>query len=124
VALRCLVVDDNASFLDAARVLLAREGIEVVGVATTSGEALRRIQELEPDVVLVDVMLGDESGVDLARRLETTGSSVVLISTHAESDLEELIVDSRATGFLPKSALSAGAIRRVLAAAASEPRGT
>jgi two-component system, NarL family, nitrate/nitrite response regulator NarL len=124
VALRCLVVDDNASFLDAARVLLSREGIEVVAVATTSGEALRRTQELEPDVVLVDVMLGDESGFDLARRLERTGSSVVLTSTHAESDIEELIVDSRATGFLPKSELSAGAIRRVLAAGASELPGT
>ena len=67
--LRCLIVDDNASFLDAATNLLEREGLDVVGVASTSDEALRQAEELRPDVVLVDIMLGTESGFDLARRL-------------------------------------------------------
>jgi len=114
VALRCLIVDDNPSFVDAAAVLLAREGVDVVGVAYTSAEALRRAEELAPDVILVDVVLGDESGFDLARRLETAGSPVVLISTHAEVDIEDLIAGSRAAGFVPKSQLSATAIRRIL----------
>jgi two-component system nitrate/nitrite response regulator NarL len=112
VALRCLIVDDNQSFLDAARVLLDREG--VAGVASTSAEALRQAEELAPDVVLVDVLLGDESGVDLARELNANGAKVVLISTHAKADIEDLLPDSAAAGFLPKSGLSANALRRVL----------
>jgi DNA-binding NarL/FixJ family response regulator len=116
VALRCLIVDDNESFLDAARVLLAREGVDVVGVAMTSSEAIRLVGELAPDVVLVDVVLGDESGFDLARRLEPAGSKVVLISTHAEADIQDLIHGSGVLGFVPKSELSALAVKRLLAA--------
>jgi DNA-binding NarL/FixJ family response regulator len=66
VSLRTLIVDDNASFLAAARDLLEREGIAVVGVASTSDEAVRRAAEMRPDVTLVDVYLGEESGLDLA----------------------------------------------------------
>jgi len=50
VAISVLIVDDNGSFLDAARVLLEREGLSVVGVASTGAEALRRAEELSPDV--------------------------------------------------------------------------
>src|SRR5712671_2619638 len=82
VQIRCLIVDDNQPFLEAARLLLEREGVAVVGVATTSAEALLLEGELRPDVVLVDIRLGNESGFDLAHRLSST---VILISTHAQS---------------------------------------
>jgi DNA-binding NarL/FixJ family response regulator len=122
VALRCLIVDDNQPFLDAARVLLGREGVDVAGVASTSAEALRRAEELAPDVVLVDVLLGDESGFDLAQRLDAAGATVVLISTHAEADIEDLLAGSAAAGFLSKSELSASALRRILGGRAPELR--
>jgi CheY-like chemotaxis protein len=116
--LRALIVDDSASFLEVARVLLEREGLTVAGVASTSEEALRRAEELRPDVILVDITLGAESGFDLARQLvdeDGSGrSTVILISTHAEADFEDLIAESPAVGFLPKSELSASAICRVL----------
>ena len=67
--LRCLIVDDSPHFLEAASGLLEREGFAVVGVASTSTEAVQRVQDLEPDVALVDVQLGDESGIDLAWRI-------------------------------------------------------
>jgi DNA-binding NarL/FixJ family response regulator len=112
VELRCLIVDDNPSVLIAARGLLEREGIGVVGVASNSNEALRSVAALRPDVVLVDIDLGGESGFELARQLD--GSSVILISTHAERDYADLIDASPALGFLPKSELSAAAIRALL----------
>ena len=68
-ALGVLIVDDSWLFLEAARDRLEQEGLRVVGVAVTSAEALRRAEELRPEVVLVDVMLGGESGFELARRL-------------------------------------------------------
>jgi CheY-like chemotaxis protein len=116
VPLRCLIVDDNSAFLEAAASVLEREGMAVVGVASSSADALRRTEELHPDVVLVDIMLGRESGFELARRLAETDSgrrTVILISTHAEVDFADLIADSPATGFLPKSELSASAIQRL-----------
>jgi CheY-like chemotaxis protein len=116
--LRCLIVDDSRYFLNAARGLLERQGIVVVGTASTGAEALLRVRELRPDVTLVDIDLGGESGFDVARRLQHDPDGapgpVILISTHAEQDYADLIAASPAIGFLPKSALSAGAIRDLL----------
>ena len=118
MALRLLIVDDNQRFLAAARDLLEREGMTVVGVASTSSDALRYADELQPDVALVDIVLGDESGVDLAQRLARRADGgrtpVVLISTHAEEDFVELIEAGPAVGFLSKSKLSGLALHELL----------
>lgn len=118
MALRVFIVDDNESFLDAARLLLEREGLSVVGVGSNAAESLRRAELLRPDLILVDIMLAEESGCELARRLvdhhDAGGPSVILVSTHAEDDVADLIAETPAVGFLPKSELSADAIRRIL----------
>jgi CheY-like chemotaxis protein len=117
--LRCLIVDDSPRFLDAARGLLERQGVTVVGVASNSTDALQRAEQLRPDVTLVDIDLGGESGLELARRLHDPDgrapAPVILISTHAEQDYAELIAASPAVGFLAKTALSGDAIRGLLA---------
>jgi DNA-binding NarL/FixJ family response regulator len=118
MSLRCLVVDDNPSFLEAAQVLLERQGLTVVGLASNGAEALRQAEELRPDVVLVDISLREESGFDVARKLveehRSGGAPVILISTHSESDFADLIRSSPAVGFLPKTELSADSIRSIL----------
>lgn len=117
MALRSLIVDDNTHFLTAARDLLEREGVEVVGVASSGAEALQLAGMLRPDVALVDIDLGDESGLDLARRLvgaDGERSRVVLISAYPENDFADLIAASPAVGFLSKAELSAAKIEEVL----------
>ena len=89
-----------------------------MGLASSIAEALRQVRALQPDVILVDIGLGDESGFDLARLLAQDGqggsTEVILISTRAETDYAELITESPAAGFLAKSELSAQAIGRIL----------
>jgi DNA-binding NarL/FixJ family response regulator len=118
VPIRCLIVDDNRAFMAAARVLLEREGLVVAGCASNSAEALAEADRLRPDVVLVDISLGEESGFDLARRLREdgrgAGAAVVMISTRAEEDVADLVAESPATGFVSKSDLSASAILRLV----------
>jgi DNA-binding NarL/FixJ family response regulator len=112
-----LIVDDNRAFLEAARTLLEREGLTIAGVAATSAEALREAETLRPDVVLVDVSLGEESGFELARRLvpdQPRRAAVVLISTRSGADLADLVALSPAAGFVSKSELSADRIRALL----------
>ena len=120
--LRCLIIDDSPDFLDAARTLLRLEGIDVVGVGSSGEEALRLARELRPDVTLVDIVLGPEDGIAVARRLaESEGrpaGNVILISTHGEDEFADMIHASPIIGFLPKGALSAEAI----AALATEGR--
>jgi DNA-binding NarL/FixJ family response regulator len=116
--LRCLIVDDSPRFLDAARGLLEREGVAVVGVASNGTEAAQHVEQIRPDVVLIDIDLGGESGFDVARQLHRNGSSspprIILISTHAEQDYADLIAASPAIGFLSKTDLSADAIHELL----------
>jgi len=120
--MRCVIVDDSADFVDAARRLLEHDGIAVVGVAATSADALRCVQDLQPDVMLVDVDLGKENGFELAEQIHRSGlpalPPVIMISTHNEQDLADLIATSPAIGFVAKLGLSAGAVRDLLAGSA------
>jgi DNA-binding NarL/FixJ family response regulator len=117
-----VIVDDNEPFLKEARQLLEREGIDVIGVASTVAEALAKIAELQPELTLVDIDLGSESGFDLIRAMADqptrSTTSVILISVHDQSDFADLIQASPAAGFVSKAELSALAIQHVLA---SEP---
>lgn len=115
--MRCLIVDDSAAFRNAASTMLERAGIAVVGMATTAAEALTCADELHPDVILVDIDLGAESGFDVVEALNRSGppnQSMILISTHSEQDFADLIADSPALGFLPKFALSPESIRKMI----------
>ena len=114
---RLLIVDDSPAFLEAARAVLENEGMTVVGVASSSHEALERIRDLRPDVALVDIDLGDESGFDVARRLAAGADpapSLIIISSHDGDEFEDLLEASPALGFVSKSSLSGDAIRAVL----------
>jgi DNA-binding NarL/FixJ family response regulator len=119
--LRCLLVDDNDAFLETARTLLERQGVQVAGVASNIAGALRQARALRPDVVLVDIGLGEESGFELARLLAADGqdgqkvhADVILISAQAERDYTDLIAESPAAGFLHKPELSAQRISQIL----------
>ena len=123
VRLRCLIVDDNATFLEVAAASLAGHDLDIVGTATTSVEATRLVAEQQPDVVLVDINLGEESGFELAQelveRFPHLASGVVLISTRAEQDFGGLIGASPAAGFVAKTQLSARAVRELVASRSS-----
>ena len=123
VARSCLIVDDNAEFLDAARKLLQQQGISVVAVASNSADAIALAVDLRPEVALVDVDLGSESGLELAcslaKRCEAV--EVILISAYSEKDLRDLVEESPAVGFVSKSVLSRQAIDDLLDCASANP---
>ena len=112
--LRCVIVDDNPMFIEVAARLLERGGISIIGVASTIAEAVQRVESMRPDVALVDVDLGGESGFDLAEELHRPNShappKVILTSAHSEQDFADMIAASPAVGFLPKADLSPDAI--------------
>jgi DNA-binding NarL/FixJ family response regulator len=119
--LRCLIVDDNASFRREMGGLLLEEGLEVVGGAGSVAEARGQIAALRPDVALIDIDLGGESGFELVRQLrdeqgQGPAPHLILISTHDDTEYADLVEASSAVGFLAKIDLSAATIRRVLAA--------
>ena len=113
-AVRCVIVDNSADFVEAARSLLELQGMTIVGVASTGADAVRRYQELRPGVTLVDIDLGGESGFAVAEQLHQVASApsspVILISTHDEVDFADMIAASPVHGFVHKLALTAHAI--------------
>jgi DNA-binding NarL/FixJ family response regulator len=121
--LTALIVDDSPPFFEAARQLLADDGVTVVGLAATADEAVTKTLALVPDVALVDIDLGTESGFDVAQRLAELpegGPPVVLISAESGSELAELVDVSNALGFVSKTDLSGDAIRGLLAQTGAE----
>jgi DNA-binding NarL/FixJ family response regulator len=116
VTLRALIVDDSDTFLTSASRLLESQGLEIVGTATSSQEALELAAASLPDLALVDVELGDEDGLALASELHSRSPAtrVVMISTYDRDQVQDLIAASSAVGFLPKSRLSGDAVRALL----------
>jgi two-component system nitrate/nitrite response regulator NarL len=120
MAMRVVIVDDSARFLDSARALLEREGMDVVAVASTPSMAVEEVRRQRPDVVLLDLHFGTVSGLDLARRLtpdRTTAPAVVLVSTASPEDVEPMLAGSPVRGFVSKVDLSALAVAAVVGAA-------
>lgn len=118
MSLRCVIVDDNPGVLEAASKLLSSQGLEVVAAVASAQQALRSMDQLRPDVMLIDIDLGDESGLALARRVADldsgSGTRCILISTHDERDYADLIAETPVAGFLPKSELSGRGVRLLL----------
>jgi DNA-binding NarL/FixJ family response regulator len=107
-----LIVDDHPGFRRFARKLLEAAGYVVVGDAEDGVSAVTAVRELRPDVVLLDVLLPDRTGFDVARELaaEPERPLVVLTSSRSASDLGELVRTSEAGRFIAKSELTVAAL--------------
>ena len=104
MSLRLVLIEDHQALREGLELLLGREGCEVVGTAGTAGEGLELIERLEPDVSLVDIRLGEESGIDLTRRLLENDSERRVVLYTGSSDVELLVsgLDSGARGYALK----------------------
>ena len=109
-----LIVDDHPSFRRCARVLLEEDGFAVVGEAEDGADALQAIDQLHPDVVLLDVQLPDMDGFAVLERLGPARPQVVLVSSREASDYNGLIRSSGARGFIAKAELTGAAVRFLL----------
>lgn len=114
--MRTVVIDDNAGFISAARSILKGSEFAIVGSAATAADGLRLVEELRPEVVLLDIDLGEDSGFSLAPQLRrgNGGMKLILISAHPETEFADLIAESPSLGFLPKSELSARSLARLI----------
>src|SRR5215471_16594034 len=106
-SLRCLIVDDSSRFGEEARGLLEHEGISVVGIAASGDEAVRLAKALRPDLALIDISLGEESGFEIACRLVDSSKAVppalIFVSTYDEREFSARIAASPARGFIAKT---------------------
>jgi two-component system nitrate/nitrite response regulator NarL len=113
-----LIVDDHDSFRRLARKLLERSGYSVVGEAVDGASALAAVDDLQPDVVLLDVLLPDTSGFALADQIAARSTArqplVLLTSSRSAADYGAAL---RGRRFLAKNELSASRLKLALGGA-------
>lgn len=121
--IRVVLVDDHALVREGLRSLLdAQDDINVVGEAGAVEEALRVVDDGDPDLVLLDLRLGEEAGVEVARRLREAGSTVkiLMLSVHDTSrNLREALA-AGADGYLLKSVVGEELVHGIRRAMAGE----
>ena len=103
--MRVLIVDDHALFRDGIRGLLQAEGIEVVGEASDGLEALEQTRRLNPDVVLLDIMMPRCDGLEATRLIKAEmpdAKIVILTAVEGDESIFEAI-KSGAQGYLLKN---------------------
>lgn len=106
--LRILIVDDMASMrLLIKQYLCMNAAVIVIGEASDGEEALRKAQESQPDVVILDMSLPGESGVEVARKIKSLlpNTYVYLCSAYQLNEYRELNLDSPADGYIQKSSM-------------------
>jgi DNA-binding NarL/FixJ family response regulator len=104
VPLRLVLIEDHQALREGLELLLGREGCDVVGTAGTAAEGRRLVEELAPDVALVDIRLGEDDGIDLTRSLLRGDPErrVVLYTGSADEELLFSGLDSGARGYALK----------------------
>lgn len=107
-----LIVDDHAAFRRFAARLLEAAGFRVIGEAEDGAEAIDAARRLQPDLVLLDVLLPDTNGFAVADELAAHPGAplVVLVSSRSAGELGDALASSSARGFIAKSELSATAL--------------
>ena len=115
-----LIVDDHAAFRRFAGRLLEAAGFVVVGEAEDGASAVTAVEELVPDVVLLDVLLPDTTGFDVARELAAREPRplVVLTSSRTAADLGDLVRTDHVSRLISKSELTVAALAGVAGDAA------
>jgi DNA-binding response OmpR family regulator len=119
VAASVLIVDDDRSFHDLAARLLSAAGLDVVARADSAGAGLSAARGIKPDAILVDVMLPDRDGVELAGDLAALPwrPRVLLTSVSDEIAGGAEVDRSGAVDFIPKDALGRAPLELILGGA-------
>lgn len=120
--IRVVLGEDHNLVREGLELLLSREAdIEVVAQASTGDDALKRIDELRPDVALLDVSMPGTTGIEVTRRVRDMGlrTAVVLVSVHGEREVVESGLDAGASGYVVKE----GAGRELVAAVRAAAQG-
>src|SRR5215218_2336375 len=102
--LSLVLIEDHQALREGLELLLSREGLEVIGTAGSAGEGRELVERHSPDVALVDIRLGEDSGIDLTRDLLDADPERRVVLYTGSSDVELLIsgLDSGARGYALK----------------------
>src|SRR5574339_16102 len=120
---RLLLVDDHAVVRSGLRMLLENErDVEIIGEASSAGEAIEAAMSLRPNVILMDIGLPDLSGIDATREIKKRfpDVSIVALTIHEDEEYFFKMLDAGASGYVPKRAAPEELLTAIRAAAGGE----
>ena len=106
ITTRILLADDHEIIREGLRsVLEARKDWEIVGEATNGREAVKKVAELKPDVVVMDISMPELNGLEAVRQIvkQVPRTEVLVLTMHDSEDLVRGVLDAGARGYLLKS---------------------
>jgi CheY-like chemotaxis protein len=111
-----MLADDNVLILDHVRAMLERDyEFEIVAALTDADEIVREYTRLKPDVIVLDISLGEMSGIDVAAQLRDSGctAKIVFLTVHEDADFLNAALGAGGSGYVVKSRLSADLISAI-----------
>ena len=118
VKIKVLIVDDHAIMRDGIRALLGvHDDIDMVGEASEGKEALEKVKELQPDVVVMDIAMPDMDGMEATRRItkDKSKTKVLILTQHDNKEYVLSAIKAGASGYVPKRALGSDLISAIRA---------
>lgn len=118
-----LIADDNSAVLEHVRKMLGKDNrYQVVAAVSNGAEVVREGLRLRPDVILLDISLGEASGIDLARQLRNAGCSakIVFVTVHEDTDYLNAAIGVGGSGYVVKSRLNLDLLDAIKAALSNQ----
>jgi DNA-binding NarL/FixJ family response regulator len=116
--IKVLIADDHAIMRDGIRALLdINDDIEVIGEASEGKEAVEKVQELMPDVVVMDIAMPGLNGMEATRLIAKSAPKVkvLVLTQHDNKEYILSAIKAGATGFVPKRALGSELVSAIRA---------
>lgn len=117
-----LLADDNSSVLDHVRMMLEKENdFKVIAVVSDGAIVVRECLRLRPDIIVLDISMGERNGIDVARKLRDSGSGakIVFLTVHEDSDYVNAAIGAGGSAYVVKSRLNLDLLSAITAVLSS-----
>jgi DNA-binding NarL/FixJ family response regulator len=118
-----LLADDNSSVLDHVRKVVEKEeDCKVVGAVSDGSIVVREYLRLRPDIILLDISMGERNGIDVARQLRDLGCSakIIFLTVHEDSDYVNAAIGAGGSAYIVKSRLNLDLMSAITAVLSSK----
>jgi DNA-binding NarL/FixJ family response regulator len=117
-----LLADDNSAVLEHVGKMLKKNAYRVLAATMDGNTVAREYLRLRPDILILDISMGDLSGIDIARQLRDSGckAKIIFLTVHEDRDYVNAAIGAGGSAYVVKSRLNLDLIRAIKAVLANK----